>query len=478
MSDIDFVPGIEPADFNNTCAASATPPGQSGLAVIRLSGPGAPQAVDRLFRPAGSRFPKVADMPGYTCAVGDLIDPRDGLIIDQVVVTRFSAPHSFTGEDVVEISSHGGSAIKQAILESLFSLGVKPAEAGEFTRRAFLNGKLDLAQAEAVMDLIQAGARKSSQAAAAQLHGALSQRIHDLSANVYHLLAQVELILEYPEHEDTPESLASLAAGLDGLRTRVNGLSASFRQGRILREGLTVVIAGRPNAGKSSLLNALAGFDRAIVTPVPGTTRDTVEELVDIGGLPVRLVDTAGLRETQDIVERLGVDRALAALQNADLIFWVIAPPLTDLTAELSVIRDTITTGLPVVMIAGKDDLGESLAVRKFLQENLPGVPAVNFSAVSNEGLDQLRSAIQDKYNRSGSLASEEVLITNSRHKACLELASTSLGQAAEALAAGIPLDLVASLLRGSAEALAGITGDEVTEELIETIFSRFCVGK
>ena len=451
MSDLDVVPGIEPADFNNVCAASATPPGQSGLAVIRLSGPGAPQAVDRLFRPAGSRFPKVADMPGYTCAVGDLIDPRDGLIIDQVIVTRFTAPHSFTGEDVVEISSHGGSAIKQTILEGLFSLGVKPAEAGEFTRRAFINGKLDMAQAEAVMDLIQAGARKSSQAAAAQLHGTLSRRIHDLSASVYQLLAQVELILEYPEHEDTPESLASLAAGLDDLRTRVSGLSASFRQGRILREGLTVVIAGRPNAGKSSLLNALAGFDRAIVTPVPGTTRDTVEELVDIGGLPVRLVDTAGLRETQDLVEQLGVDRARAALQAADLIFWVIAPPLTDLAQELSVIRDTITTGFPVVMIAGKDDLGESLAVRKFLQDNLPGVPAVNFSAVSNEGLEQLRLAIQEKYNRSGSTASEEVLITNSRHKACLDLALTSLDQAVEAMAAGIPLDLLASLLRGSA---------------------------
>lgn len=465
-------------DFSGICAATATPPGQSGLAVIRLSGPWCPAAADLMFQPAGSHFPKVADMPGYTCAVGDIVDPRDGQVIDQVVLTRFAAPHSFTGEDVVEISCHGGSAIKQAILESLFSLGIRPAEAGEFTRRAFLNGKLDLAQAEAVMDLIQAEARKSAQTAASQLHGMLSRHIRQKTDEVYKLLAQVELILEYPEHEETVAAMDGLIAGLDDVRSQLQNLADSFRQGRLLREGLTVVIAGRPNAGKSSLLNSLAGFDRAIVTPVPGTTRDTVEELVDIGGLPVHLIDTAGLRETQDMIEQLGVDRTRAALQTADLIFWLIAPPLTGLEEELAGIREAEAAELPLIILAGKDDLGESENVRQFLKENLPAQTIINISAKTGEGLDQLRQAILEHYQQIGSVASEEVLITNSRHKSLLDEAADYLDQASAALKAGIPLDLAASLLRGCADSLAGITGDIVSEELISTIFSRFCVGK
>ncbi len=417
-------------------------------------------------------------MPGYTCGLGDFMDPRDGQIIDQIIITRFKAPHSYTGEDVVEISCHGGSAIKQAILESLFSLGVSPAEAGEFTRRAFVNGKMDLAQAEAVMDLIQSGARKSSQAAAAQLHGVLSRRVREMSNAVYSLLAQVELILEYPEHEETAEAMEGLAKGINAVRQTLVELSASFRQGRLLREGMTVVIAGRPNAGKSSLLNSLAGFDRAIVTAIPGTTRDTVEELVDIDGLPIRLIDTAGLRETDDIVERLGVDRARNALKSADLIFWLIAPPLANLDEELTGIRQALAEGLPVVLIAAKDDLGESQAVRQFIKANLADQPAVNFSALTGEGLADLRRAIADQYKQIGSTASEEVLITNSRHKMSLDLATNSLGQAAIAMAENIPLDLIASLLRGSADALAMITGDSVSEEVIKTIFARFCIGK
>ncbi len=454
----------------------ATPPGQSGLAVIRLSGAKSSEAAELIFRATSPRFPKVTRMPGYTCAVGYIVDPKDSTVIDQVVLTRFTAPHSFTGEDVIEISCHGGTAVKQAILDCLFRLGVQPAEAGEFTRRAFLSGKLDLIQAEAVMDLIQAGAKKAFQAASAQLQGALSQKIRLLSDANYHLLAQVELILEYPEHEDTPSASADLAGRLTGLRRQMQTLIDSYRQGRLLREGMTVVIAGRPNAGKSSLLNALAGYDRAIVTPIPGTTRDTVEELVDIAGLPTRLIDTAGLRETDNLVERLGVDRAKAALQSADLIFWLVSPPLSDLAVELDEVG--AASALPLVIVAGKDDLAESQELRQLLQKNLPGHPIVPFSAISGEGLEQLRQAIVDRYREVGSSSAEETLITNSRHKACLDKAINLLDQALDALNSGIPLDLIASLLRGVADALAGITGDAVSEELIHTIFSRFCVGK
>ncbi|HBP37588.1 MAG TPA: tRNA uridine-5-carboxymethylaminomethyl(34) synthesis GTPase MnmE [Clostridiales bacterium] len=476
MSGFDLPVRFNPGLLGTVCAAVSTPPGPGALAVIRLSGAGSPAAADLIFRPFGTSYPSVSAMPGYTCAFGEIIDPADQALIDQVVLTRFTAPHSYTGEEVVEISCHGGTAVKQAILDCLFRFGVQPAEAGEFTRRAFLNGKLDLVQAEAVMDLIQAAARKSSRAAAAQLQGRLSHDIRQIAEAVYGLLAQAELILEYPEHEETGAAMSGLAAQLDDLRQQLRELAGSYRQGRLLREGLTVVIAGRPNAGKSSLLNALAGYDRAIVTPVPGTTRDTVEELVDIGGLPVRLIDTAGLRETVDLIEKMGVDRAREALRNADLVFWLVAPPLEALDAEAEEIK--MAAGQPMVVVAGKEDLTDSQPLRKKLQDLLPGYPIVPFSALTGEGLDSLRQVIQDHYRQAGSSGSDEVVVTNSRHKACLDQALEYLDQAAAALASGIPLDLAASLLRGCAEALAGITGDSVSEELIRTIFSRFCIGK
>jgi tRNA modification GTPase len=501
------MPSLNPArpemnpNFSEVCAAAATPPGQSGLAVIRISGAGSAAAAARIFRPASPRFVPVTQMAGYTCAFGRIIDPADGCVLDEAILTRFTAPHSYTGEDMVEISCHGGSAVKQAILDSLFQLGVLPAEPGEFTRRAFLNGKLDLAQAEAVMDLIQAEAKIASEAAAAQLQGELSRRIHVLAREAYALLARVELILEYPEHEENDAAAADLAAGFAMLRQRLEDLADSYRQGRLLREGLTVVIAGRPNSGKSSLLNSLAGFDRAIVTPIPGTTRDTVEQLVDIAGLPVRLVDTAGLHDTADEIERLGIDRTRVALRGADLVFWLIAPPIPEIAAGKAANGDAAgfaamgaaalddllaaeggeildAADCPLIMIAGKDDLDESQVLRRRLSEQFSGRPLISFSAVTGEGLAELRQAIVDCYRQAGSRSSEGILITNSRHKACLERAAGYLGEASAVLAQGLPLDLTASLLRACIDQLAGITGDSVTDELINTIFSRFCVGK
>jgi tRNA modification GTPase len=476
LSETPIQDSLDVTRFKDVCAAVATPPGQSGLAVVRLSGTNSAMAASRLFRPAGQRFPRVEDMPGYTCAVGDVIDPSDGSCVDQVVLTRFTAPHSFTGEDVIEISCHGSTAVKRRILDILFRLGVQPAGPGEFSRRAFLNGKIDLAQAEAVMDLIQADAQRSARAAADQMHGRLSVQVRVQADGLYQLLAQIELILEYPEHEDSNQAIQHLRSQLSATASRLNGWISSYRQGRILREGLTVVIAGRPNAGKSSLLNALAGQDRAIVTPIPGTTRDTIEIRIDLDGLPVNLIDTAGLHESIDPIEHLGIARSHAAMQQADLVFWLLSPPVDNLDDELAAIRAVV--GPPVIILAGKEDLGQSSDLLGILRSIFPDRGIFSCSAVSGEGLDKIRQVVRDFYQQNGSTNDDGLIITSSRHLACLEQAASQVGEAEHVLAAGLTLDIAASLVRGSLDALAELTGDQVSDELIQTIFSRFCVGK
>ena len=473
---MDNQPRVQKNNYHLICAASATPPGQSGLAVLRMSGPGSIKAADEIFLAYGSQARLVSQMQGYTCAFGKISDPQTGQMIDQAVVTVFKAPHSYTGEDVVEISCHGGTAVKQAILDCLFRLGVSAAEPGEFTRRAFLNGKIDLVQAEAVMDLIQAGAKKSSLAAASQLQGALSGKMRQISQALYDIQAEIELVLEFPEHDEEEDPASGLEGRLSAVRETVERLSATFRQGRMLREGLTVVIAGRPNAGKSSLLNALAGYDRSIVTPVPGTTRDTVEEIIDMSGLPVRLVDTAGMRDTEDFVEQQGVDRARAALNQADLVFWLISPPLENLENEKKMIYEA---GLEKpVLIIGKEDLEDSRTLYQTVSREFSEYKLMTFSALRPEGLDPIRQAISEHYEQSGSRYGDDLIITNSRHHALLLEAADVLREAERALNQHVPLDMVASLLRSGAEACASITGDQVSDKLVQTIFSRFCVGK
>jgi tRNA modification GTPase len=476
LSGQDADPVTQNVQYGDICVAVATPPGQSGIAVIRLSGTGAARLVDPLFVPAAKRFLPVLSMPGYTCSVGDLVDPADACVLDQVVLTRYVAPHSYTGEDVIELSCHGGTAVKQAILDLLLQQGARPAEAGEFTKRAFLNGKMDLAQAEAVMDLISAGAVRSARNAAAQLKGRLSDQVRQLADALYQLLARIELILEYPEHEESEAMQERLQADLNEIAGKLRTRAASYGQGRLLREGLTVVLAGRPNAGKSSLLNALAGYERAIVTPIPGTTRDTVEEIIDINGVPVRLIDTAGLRETSDPIERIGVDRAQKALGEADLVFWLISPPASELDQELDLLRQVKCRKL--IPLVSKDDLTVTGEVIGQLRRLWPDNPLMTCSVVTGEGLDQIRHAIVATYEAAGEFQDDDILITNSRHRNCLEQAAQRIAEAETVIRSGLTLDIVASLVRGSLDALAEITGDLVTDALIQTIFTRFCVGK
>ena len=491
---------------NTTVAAVATPPGTGAIAVVRMTGPDAVAIADRVFAPAGSTAGQgvVSRMEGRTCRVGRILDPADGSVVDEVVLTRFVAPRSYTGEELVEISCHGGNAVKRRILDVLVSSGARPAEPGEFSRRAFLHGKMDLSQAEAVMDLIQASAARTARAAASQLGGALSRHVRGIAEDLYLLLGRLEMSIEYPEHEEADTAQEGLLRDVGALTDRMAAFEATHVRGRMLREGLTIVIAGRPNVGKSSLLNRLAGYERAIVTEIAGTTRDTVEEVVDVDGLPVRLVDTAGMRETGDRIERLGVERSIDAIGRADLVFWVSTPhdgaassPLDgerlgqtpDDTPPDAAERQAIMAAAArarVVVVAGKVDIGGSLSYAQALRESLgEGAPEVlPFSAVTGEGLDAIRAAIRAVYEEAEAPEGDEVLLVNARHARCAADALQALRQAREALTAGaaghpaLPPDMVSALLREAAEYLAEITGDAVSDRIVDTVFSRFCVGK
>jgi tRNA modification GTPase len=464
-------------------AACATPPGTSGLAVIRMAGTGAFEIADALFKSCSPKSVSVHAMNGYTCAYGVLSDPASGDLIDTVVLTKFTAPNSYTGEDTIEISCHGGTSVKNAVLDALFALGARPAEPGEFTKHAFLNGKIDLSQAEAVMDLIGATARRADMEATRQLQGALSVKVREISRAIYTVMAGVEMMVEFPEHEETPEAIDGITSRLRDIAQDVDILAESFRQGRILREGMKVVIAGRPNTGKSSMLNTLSGIDRAIVTPTPGTTRDTIEALVEIEGIPVHLIDTAGLRDSDDEVEKKGIDRTRQAIDEADLVFWISSDPRTDENAlpdpEEEDLREilSIHPDKSLVLILGKSDRTSLNKNSALLRAAFPNAPVIPYSSVTLEGVHAIRELIRDRYEAYGA-ASGEVLITNARHFLAVSEAKKSLGLAIEGIASHLPVDLLASALRSAADALACITGDAVSEEVVNEIFSRFCIGK
>lgn len=466
----------------DTIAAVSTPPGQSGIAIIRVSGPAVSRLGDLLFEPISSRFSTFSQMREYSCAPGYWLGQIDAagarVRIDQVVVTRFIKPSSFTGEDVMEISCHGSTAVKQAILDSLLAAGATAAGPGEFTKRAFLNGKLDLAQAEAVMDLINSEARMQAAAAMKQLQGAVSAEVSRADQAIYSLLAQTELIIEFPEHEESDENLRALTKQIGQVRSNLEQLTASYRQGRILSEGMNVVIAGRPNAGKSSLLNQLAGYERAIVTAIPGTTRDTVRETVDIDGLPIHLTDTAGIRHSDDPVEKLGVERARRAIETADLAIWLLSPPFAGIEEEIAEIKRLRDDGLHVKLIRGKDDLPDSAAMTEWLNKQFENEEISAYSAINGDGLSEIKNIIRLVYEEKGSQGSDSVIITNSRHRDAAEAAVRRLIEAEQAMEQGLTLDLVSMLLRSAAEYLSEITGQSVSDEIVQTIFSRFCVGK
>ncbi len=455
----------------DTITAISTPMGEGAIAIVRLSGPEAVAISANLFR--GKNLNEV---DSHTMHYGKIIDPETGEMAEEVMVSVMRAPKTFTREDIVEINCHGGLVSVNRLLEIVLASGARLAEPGEFTKRAFMNGRIDLSQAEAVMDLIRAKTDRAMNVALKQMDGRLSRLIQDLRQKLLETLAHVEVNIDYPEYDDVEEmSHDMMEQKTKEVHEEVTRILDTARQGKILREGLGTAIIGRPNVGKSSLMNALVHENKAIVTEVPGTTRDTIEEYVNVRGVPLRLIDTAGIRETEDIVERIGVERSRQVLKEADLILFVLnyGEELTDEDEQLlHAISD-----MNVITIVNKMDLEQKLDVDRVKQ--LAGDhPVVTTALIREEGIDQLENAISDTFFEGDLDAGDMTYVSNVRHVQLLKQAKQALEDAQNGMAMGVPLDVVQIDVTRTWEILGEIVGDTVNESLIDQLFSQFCLGK
>ncbi|MBI5787588.1 MAG: tRNA uridine-5-carboxymethylaminomethyl(34) synthesis GTPase MnmE [Candidatus Schekmanbacteria bacterium] len=450
---------------SDTIAALATPPGSSGIGIVRLSGSDSVAILHKIFRPSKKRA-----LPSHTLIHGRIYNNEQ--IIDEVLVSIMRAPHSFTCEDVVEINCHGGSLPLRKALELCLHSGARPAEPGEFTRRAFLNGRIDLSQAEAVIDVINAKSQAALAAANSCLEGALSRKISDLRMVLLDLSAQIEVGLDYPDDEYMEqENREVFGAWLFEIGYQISRLLKSFSQGRLLREGIKVVIAGRPNVGKSSLLNCLLQRERAIVAPIPGTTRDTIEESYQLAGYPLCLIDTAGITHSRDEIEREGIRRSQKSLQQADLILLLLDSGQNLQPDDYRLLE--MVSSAKTIVVVNKSDLPQQIELGK-IENYLPNAGKIKISAKHGQGIQQLEEQIVHLLHQGRDGGQDELLLTNMRHAAALEQALSAIKRAQENT---LP-ELIATDLREALEKLDEIIGLNTGEDLLDRIFSNFCVGK
>jgi tRNA modification GTPase len=452
-------------------AQVATAPGTGAIAVVRMSGDGAWAALDRVFRPCGRNEPSPR-----TAVLGWVVDPRTGDPVDEAIAVRYPEGGSYTGEATVEISCHGGVRLVSDVLALLCREGARPARPGEFTRRAYLGGRIDLAQAEAVCDLIASRSALGARAALRQLRGGLSDRVRSIRAGLIEALADAEATLDFPEEDTLSLSTHGLAERCEPLGDELAALLRQAPVGAALRDGITVVLAGRPNTGKSSLLNALIGYSRAIVTDIPGTTRDTLAEWVVLDGIPVRVVDTAGLRPPGDEVERLGVLRAEEALTDCDIAVAVFDSSERWANEDQAVLDRLAEVGVPWMVCLNKSDLPEVLTSEDLSERVHGAAPIVVTSATEPAGVEPLARALREQVTR-GAVDPGEVLLTSERHTACVRRAVEALDDLREN-ARALPLDAALENVREAAAALDEIVGGVAGDEALEAIFSRFCLGK
>jgi tRNA modification GTPase len=459
----------------DTIVAPATAPGSGAVAIVRLSGPQAHRIAQAIWRPLKGRAAQ-ARLPRGRLRLGELHDPARGVAIDRAMAVFFAAPRTLTGEPVAELHCHGGAYLVRRVTGLAIAAGARFAEPGEFTRRAFLNGRIDLTAAEAIRDLVEARGERALTLAIAQLGGALAARVEGLRAQVISIRAHLEAAIDFAEEDLSLPSSDQIAASIAALAADVAVLHASFGRGRLMREGIRAAIVGRPNVGKSSVLNLMLGVERAIVTPIPGTTRDVIEDSVELGGYAVVLQDTAGVRDSEDQVERIGIERALARARDADLLIAVFDSS-TELTAEDFSIA-ALTEGRPSVALLNKCDLPPTIAERDLRLRGVAG-PIVRFSALEAIGLDQLRKEIVELIETTaGGNHDGDVAISRVRHREALAGAIEALGRAREAALGGMPPEIVAVDMTAAAEALGAITGEVSTEDVLDLVFCEFCIGK
>ncbi|MDR2834328.1 MAG: tRNA uridine-5-carboxymethylaminomethyl(34) synthesis GTPase MnmE [Streptococcaceae bacterium] len=458
----------------DTIAAISTPPGEGAISIIRLSGSKAIEIADKVYC-QGKK--SLMNVPTHTIHYGHIQDPKTEQMLDEVMVTVLKEPKTFTREDIVEINTHGGIVVTNQILQLILREGGRLAEPGEFTKRAFLNGRVDLSEAEAVMDLIRAKTDRAMNVAVSQLNGNLSKLIQDIRQDILNTLAQVEVNIDYPEYDDVEEMTTKLLLEkAQMLKVTLGNLLSTAKQGKILREGLSTAIIGRPNVGKSSLLNHLLREEKAIVTDIAGTTRDVIEEFVSVRGVPLKLIDTAGIRETEDIVERIGVERSRKALAESDLILLVINAS-EELTKEDMQLIEA-TNGLNRIILLNKTDLPTQLDIEK-LKELTDETKIIPVSVLANENLDALEEEIATLFfgGQTGE-NKDATYLSNVRHIGLIEQADLCLDEVISGIKADMPVDLVQIDMTRTWEYLGEIIGESAPDELITSLFSQFCLGK
>ncbi len=458
-------------DTTTTIAAISTALTNSGIGIVRISGDESFKIAEKIFRPFNDKK-KVSEFDSHTVHYGYIVDEEK--TIDECLVLFMKGPHTYTREDVVEIDCHGGVLVVKKILETVLKAGARPAEPGEFTKRAFLNGRIDLSQAEAVMDIISAENSYALDSSVKQLKGAVSQSIKDIRAILINRIAYIESALDDPEHYSLEGFPEELAVDVKSAKEKISGLLSTADDGRIIKEGIKTVILGKPNVGKSSLLNNLLGEERAIVTDIAGTTRDALEETLKLNDVLLNIIDTAGIRDTEDLVEKIGVEKAKSYADNADLVIFVVDSSLPLDENDRDIIE--IVKDKKVITLLNKSDL-EAAVKKEDLQKEVNG-PVISISALESTGIENLSEAIKKMFYENKISYNNQVYITNARHKALLSNSLESLGLVEKSIEDNMPEDFFSIDLMNAYESLGLIIGEAVEDDLVEEIFSKFCMGK